>query len=406
MEKVFGGRKRYRFWKRRRQRGRAKEGRQVCALLALASASVCFCGVAVLLVADDGSAGDVDYGGRQPSDIECLHAVVRLRAAQTLRPEFEVPLDRHGRGVVLLGTRGNGRGDAVAAIRRAMWTTSPGLACCGSRPCSNLDKRPQRQALYHSPDWPLEAWTYPVRAYHPFIFATVPTAERQAVVVVRDPVLGLARAWPGNLDGLIQAVTNNSGILAARIDSQARHLVGAIPSVDRCFAYVFHQRLLAFARGHWLPFVAERPEESLVVLATAYRWPHTALAPPRSYAFPSAPHDKPRPSPAQRRALAQAQPFDDKLYVAANNALSAWQAHLGKAFTSALDDLRDLHRAWAKTCISGVNFTARGRAPPPPPKPDVCAWFDPSLGRRPPWATPACTLDPLWSTWCAIATRF
>ena len=55
--------------------------------------------------------------------------------------------------------------------------------------------------------------------------------------------------------------------LPLSLSRQAMAVVGLAAPADACFATYFESQLDALASGRWLPFVAERPDESLALLA-------------------------------------------------------------------------------------------------------------------------------------------
>jgi hypothetical protein len=88
------------------------------------------------------------------------------------------------------------------------------------------------------------------------------------------------------------------------------------------------RRRRAVARPRRLPFVAERPDESLALLAAAYGWDADRLLPLAT---------APRPatlSAADRATLRHVEPYDAVLHGTAENALNAWVA---RASTSRAD---------------------------------------------------------------------
>lgn len=406
--------------RRRRRRDTRGEGHPTsllaryiacCLLLGLIALSLVCIMAALLYLADDGSGR---YGeGASPSTLECLHAVARIRTVQNMHPELDTPINRIGSGVIVLSAPGTESLEAEAIVRRAVLLqrarSKASITCCG-RPW-NLRLRAHRQTVLHSSSWPFVLWAEHT-AYHPFIFAAVPTAASQAVVVVSDPVSRLVRTWNGPLEDLIARLSNKSAAagptsnVRPALNVAATYLVGNVDSDDQCFSYTFHQRLTAIARGQWLPYVVERSEESLVLLAHAYQWEPSAMLPPKY--VDSAPLIDQR----QRQILASAQPFDTKLYDLANNVLSAWQAKVGPPFTVALNSQRQLHRFYHHSCanitsnISTKNVLAL-------PRGDVCSWLQtPSSNRQRLlrsrrsflWTKPPCTVHPAWTAWCFLAS--
>jgi len=330
--------------------------------------------------------------------------------------------------------------------------------------------------------WPFGVWTAPA-AYDPFLFAAVPTARRRLVALVSDPTRRLVRAAtrhlvvrdrkrrPPGRDATREAVAelarraNASGVSRHRLaealrlrgvllDAQSLSIVGGalgrdvdlVHRFDQCFAHRLEQRLAALASGAWLPFVAERFDESLLVVAKAYDWSPDRLlpAPPardqlvQSYYL----------DPPVERILRDLQPHDATLYAVAENALSAWVSKIPD-FGKELSRLRAARRAWTASCAAeeekeeeassrrsspgsktapsdGDAATTRvvepNRADPhhllvvPERPPDTCRWLrsfttksrrrvDPNDGDDVfrPYEPPACVPSALWSTWCAAA---
>lgn len=400
--------------RRRRRRDASKEGHRTslvarytacCLVLGLSACSAVFITAALLYLADDGSGR---YGeSASPSTLECLHAAARIRTAQNMHPELDMPINRVGSGVIVLSAPGTEGFEAEAIIRRALYlqraSSKASITCCGRS--WNLRIRAHRQTVLHSSAWPFVLWAEHT-AYHPFVYAAVPTAASQAVVVVSDPVSRLVRTWHGPVEDLVARLSNRSTATGPTLDVAATYLVGNVDSDDRCFSYAFHQRLTAIARGHWLPYVVERSEESIALLAHAYQWEPAALLPPKYI------DSGPSIDQMQRQILAGAQPFDTKLHDLANNVLSAWQAKVGSPFSVALNKLRQLHRFYHHSCANITsNFSTKHAFALP--REDVCVWLGAPGSKRQrllrsqgnlPWTKPKCTVQPAWTAWCFLAS--
>jgi hypothetical protein len=133
-----------------------------------------------------------------------------------------------------------------------------------------------------------------------------------------------------------------------------------------------------------LPFVAERPDESLALLAAAYGWDVEKSLPL------AARPDVITLAAADRARLAAAEPYDAVLHGTASNALNAWVAQRGKAMGTAVASLRRRKAAWRRGCAGPAARTVPG------PPPDICGWFADDAA----WRAPRCH-GGLWATWCA-----
>lgn len=398
--------------RRRRMRQRKNDGRSACAILVV---MVCVTDILLLLMAlyfaDDGSSRSTDLmsGREKPAGIECSRIEQRLKTAETLRPQFDVPLER-GPGVIVLGLASPPAANFAAIARHAASTEDKRpISCCRGEEW-NFDLRVHRQTVYHSAGWPLDSWTDPT-AYHPFLFAAVPSAKSRAILVVQDPVERLRRIWQHSHESLVRFCNHSTvGRGKGVLETASAQLVARD---SRCFPFIFHQRLLALSRGEWLPFVVERFEESLLLISRAYGW--TRVLPPR----PQQTMTLPPVSVEDRQIIARAQPNDQKLYDLANNALSAWQAKLGKEFSSHLRAMRETNRLWKILCNATNHSVVESTATPKKPSEgeidDVCGWLlraPPATSEKRPvernstasWARQPCVFDPIWSTWCTIAT--
>ena len=219
-------------------------------LAILLTTTIASCLVVVLHFGDDGGALVAEAG--RPTARQCLHSVVRLRAATLgARPgRFAVPLRREGRGVVVVGLAGGaGRETVERAVRyaaRAAGLRAAAPTCCdGRRGAWDFRNRHERQAVVHSSGWPFEAWVEPA-SYHPFLLAAVPSARSQVVALVWDPVDRLVAAWTrggGNVPDLVRRANGTTPAGRRRLARDAGHaldamsaaLVGTADPRDRCF---------------------------------------------------------------------------------------------------------------------------------------------------------------------------
>ena len=360
-------------------------------LAILLTTTIGSCLVVVLHFGDDGGALVAEAG--RPTARQCLHSVVRLRAATLgARPgRFAVPLRREGRGVVVVGLAGGaGRETVERAVRyaaRAAGLRAAAPTCCaGRRGAWDFRNRHERQAVVHSSGWPFEAWVEPA-SYHPFLLAAVPSARSQVVALVWDPVDRLVAAWTrggGNVPDLIRRANGTTPAGRRRLARDAGHaldamsaaLVGTADPRDRCFTNIFQSRVAALANGKWLPFLVDRYDESTALLTTAMGWNI-------GDALPAPPRAQPPAGDAvdlRTRPLLEAlEPHDALLHAAAGMALSAWSARLGKPFGATVAALRSQRRSWLRGC---ANASAPATFPKPPG--GVCAWFarDDDAGRR------------------------
>ena len=189
-------------------------------LAILLTTTIASCLVVVLHFGDDGGALVAEAG--RPTARQCLHSVVRLRAATLgVRPgRFAVPLRREGRGVVVVGLAGGaGRETVERAVRyaaRAAGLRAAAPTCCdGRRGAWDFRNRHERQAVVHSSGWPFEAWVEPA-SYHPFLLAAVPSARSQVVA------LALGRAPRGLGAARRRALRRRGAAARARLLGAAR----------------------------------------------------------------------------------------------------------------------------------------------------------------------------------------
>ena len=383
-------------------------------LAILLTTTIGSCLVVVLHFGDDGGALVAEAG--RPTARQCLHSVVRLRAATLgARPgRFAVPLRREGRGVVVVGLAGGaGRETVERAVRyaaRAAGLRAAAPTCCaGRRGAWDFRNRHERQAVVHSSGWPFEAWVEPA-SYHPFLLAAVPSARSQVVALVWDPVDRLVAAWTrggGNVPDLIRRANGTTPAGRRRLARDAGHaldamsaaLVGTADPRDRCFTNIFQSRVAALANGKWLPFLVDRYDESTALLTTAMGWNI-------GDALPAPPRAQPPAGDAvdlRTRPLLEAlEPHDALLHAAAGMALSAWSARPGKPFGATVAALRSQRRSWLRGC---ANASAPATFPKPPG--GVCAWFarEDAAGRPRAWDAPPCEGATVWGAWCSLSGR-
>ncbi|KAJ1448481.1 hypothetical protein M885DRAFT_539014 [Pelagophyceae sp. CCMP2097] len=355
---------------------------------------------------------------RKPSRADCLRSISRLQIASSMRGQIKISIEREGTGVIVLGPVVAGHKNTFdtivryAAQRSGLSVTAP--ACCERFGRAwDFSKRAQRRAVRGSTVWPLDVWTE-ASSYHPFLFAAVPRAQAQLVLVVSDPLDRLLREWAsaarrmggrarlrpvGDLLKFANATQKAPPAQRRRLlqrlfatpessfssDAMSQQLVGAGTRVgDACFEYVFQQRVQAVATGHWLAVVWGRLDESLVLLARAQRWRVDDVAlrlPPPLGGGDEGQLDDELAQP-DRALLEGLQPLDARLYSIANNALNSWIAKLGKGFANDLAQLRRARKTRGRECF---NSTAA----------EIC--------REP--AQPPCVRYTVWGEWCGVSAR-
>ncbi|KAH8055030.1 hypothetical protein JL722_8451 [Aureococcus anophagefferens] len=326
-------------------------------LAILLTTTIASCLVVVLHFGDDGGALVAEAG--RPTARQCLHSVVRLRAATLgVRPgRFAVPLRREGAASSSSGSRA-ALGETVE--RGALRGRASGLR-----------------------------------------------GRADVVALVWDPVDRLVAAWTrggGKVPDLVRRANGTTPAGRRRLARDAGHaldamsaaLVGTADPRDRCFTNIFQSRVAALANGKWLPFLVDRYDESTALLTTAMGWNI-------GDALPAPPRATPPAGDAvdlRTRPLLEAlEPHDALLHASAGMALSAWSAKL-KPFGATVAALRSQRRSWLRGCAN-----ASRRRPSQAAGRRLRVVRADNAGRPRAWDAPPCEGATVWGAWCSLSGR-